>query len=56
MGRGAGVVALATGEGRNTDGSFAALWNLSITARTAMICQAHYALRKHLADDLCANA
>ena len=25
---------------------------LGITARTAMMCQAHYALRKHLADDL----
>ena len=48
-------VALATREGRNNDGSFAALWKrrLSITARTAMMCQAHYALRKYLGDDLC---
>ena len=49
-------VILATRGGRRIDGSFAALWKrrLSITARTAMMCQAHSALRKHhLVDDLC---
>ena len=48
-------LALATREGRNIDCGLAALWKriLSITAITAMMCQAHYALRKHLADDLC---
>ena len=44
-------VKLATREGRNSDGSFAALWKrrLSIMARKiAMKQQAHYALRQYL--------
>ena len=48
------VVALATREGRNEGGYFATLWKrrLSIVARTAMITQAHYALRKQDQDDM----
>ena len=48
------VVALATREGRNEGGSFATVWKrrLAIVARTTMIDQAHYALRKHFADDM----
>ena len=47
------VVALATREGRNEGGSFATVWKRRlIVARTTMIDQAHYALRKHFADDM----
>ena len=48
------VVALATREGRNEGGYFATLWKrrISIVARTAMITQAHYALRKQDQDDM----
>ena len=47
-------VKLATREGRNSDGSFVALWKrrLSIMARRSMMYQAHYASRKHLRNDL----
>ena len=45
---------LATHEGRNPDGSFAARSKrrLSIMASRSMMQQAHYALRKHLRNDL----
>ena len=48
------VVARATREGRNEGGYFATMWKLrlSIFARTAMIAQAHYALRKQDQDDM----
>ena len=48
------VVALATREGRNEGGSFATVWKRrqAMFARTTMIDQAHYALRKHFADDM----
>ena len=48
------MVALATREGRNEGGYFATLWKrrISIVARTAMITQAHYALRKQDQDDM----
>ena len=47
-------ITLATREGRNPDSSFAARWKhcLSIMARRSMMQQAHYALRKHLRNDL----
>ena len=48
------VVTLATREGRNEGGFFATVSKrrLAIVARTTMIDRAHYALRKHLADDM----
>ena len=48
------VVALATREGRNEGGFLATVWKrrLAIVAHTTMIDQAHYSLRKHLADDM----
>ena len=48
------VVALATREGRNEGGFSAIVWKrqLAIVARSTMIDQAHYALRKHLAHDM----
>ena len=38
----------------NEGGSFATVWKrrLAIVTRTTMIDQAHYALRKHFADDM----
>ena len=50
-------ITLATREGRNPDGSFAARWKrrLRIMARRSMMQQAHYALRKHLRNDLQAD-
>ena len=43
----------ATREGRNSDGSFAALWKrrLSTMAGRFMMQEAQYALRKHLRND-----
>ena len=48
------AVTLATQEGKNENGQFANRWKrrISIAARRGMMYQAHYALRKHLHDDL----